>query len=84
MRTVVLLAVWMSVLSCGDGKVRKQESPRDAAERDVQASQRPSTVDPFVEGNSYRFVMTTASTPRLGEVERGGRSLHPRVCQPRS
>lgn len=64
MRTVVLLAVWMSVLSCGDDKVRKYaEEGRE--ERNMQSDRSPPNVDPFVEGNSYRFVMTTASTPGL-------------------
>lgn len=57
MKTAILLTLWVSVLGCGGGSPNAFD---DAPRPDSAASD-----DPFLEGNSYRFAMTTKATPGL-------------------
>ncbi len=62
MRSVVLLAVCASVLrGCGGDPLDSSDNPQGQAD----TPNAMSDSDPFVEGNSYRFVMTAKSTPGL-------------------
>ena len=57
-----LLAMLVSVASCGGDSIQSSDNP-ETTERPAQMAS-PGT-DPFVEGDSYRLVMTAKSTPGL-------------------
>lgn len=65
MRNVVLLAMWVFVLSCASDKLETDKPGRQGEKPVEDQVMSDGGGDPFLEGNSYRFVMTAKSTPGL-------------------
>ena len=67
MQAIILLAVWTVVVSCADDGLKgSADNPEQPNGKDEQrADTVHSDADPFLDGSSYRFVMTTKSTPGL-------------------